>query len=430
MPASTMKIVTLAVAAERLGWDARFTTRLEATGPIEGGVLRGDLIVTGSGDPMIAVREDLPRVLEDWACRLATLGLTRVDGRLIGDDDALPDQAFGNGWPWDDLAFGFAAPIGALQFDENSARVVIQPAAQAGLPAVIRLEPASADLVLTGQVRTTAPDVPALVFTRRRPFSRVLDVTGSVPSTGRDYVRTVAVDNPTRSFLDALRVALAAEGIAITGGAVDIDDLADRPAAVPRTTLHVHQSPPLADIGVRLMKVSQNLIAETLMLQIGLVSDTPDVEPLIAARGGYERTLERWGVAPESLIVADGSGLSRYDYLTADGLVAVLSQMARDPRHADRFAATLPVMGVDGTLERRLRGTIAEGRVRAKTGTISNVRALAGYLTTAGGERLVFAILANNFKARAAAVDAVVDRALLDLVGAGTPRCCRGSDGR
>jgi D-alanyl-D-alanine carboxypeptidase/D-alanyl-D-alanine-endopeptidase (penicillin-binding protein 4) len=430
MPASTMKLVTLAVAAERLGWDARFPTRIEATGPIEDGVLRGDLIVTGSGDPMIGLRDDLPRVLEDWACRLATLGLTRVDGRLIGDDDALPDQAFGNGWPWDDLAFGFAAPIGALQFDENSARVVITPGAEPGAPATMRLEPASADLVLTGQVRTTAADVPALVLTRRRPFSRVLEVTGSVPRSGRDYVRSVAVDNPTRTFLLALRAALAAEGIAIAGDTVDVDELAAKPALMPRLTLHVHQSPPLAEIGIRLMKVSQNLIAETLMLQIGLVSDTPDVEPLLAARGGYERTLERWGVPPESLVVADGSGLSRYDYLTADALVTVLTRMAQDPRHAGPFAATLPVMGVDGTLERRLRDTPAQGRIRAKTGTISNVRALAGYLTTAAGERLAFAIVANNFKARAAAVDAVVDRALLELVGAGKAGCCRPSAGR
>src|SRR5205085_377576 len=125
MPASTMKVVTLAVAAERLGWDARFTTRLEATGPIEDGVLRGDLIVTGDGDPTIGEGEDAPHVLDQWAGRLAALGITRVEGRLIGDDDILPDQAFGSGWAWDDLAFGFAAPVGALQFHEGSAQVVI-----------------------------------------------------------------------------------------------------------------------------------------------------------------------------------------------------------------------------------------------------------------------------------------------------------------
>ena len=138
MPASTMKVVTLAVAAERLGWDSRFTTRLETTGPIEDGVLRGDLIVTGDGDPTIGEREDAPRVLDEWADRLAMLGVTRIDGRLIGDDDVLPDQALGAGWAWDDLAFGFAAPVGALQFHEGSAQVVITAGPRPGTPASMR----------------------------------------------------------------------------------------------------------------------------------------------------------------------------------------------------------------------------------------------------------------------------------------------------
>ena len=214
MPASTMKVVTLAVAAERLGWDARFTTRLETTGSIEDGVLRGDLIVTGDGDPTIGEREDTPRVLDEWAGRLAMLGVTRIDGRLIGDDDVLPDQALGAGWAWDDLAFGFAAPIGALQFHEGSAQVVITAGPRPDTPASMRLEPASTDLVLTGQVTTTGPDTPPAVFTRRRPFSRTLEVTGSVPRTDRDYVRTVSTDNPTRGLLLAFRDALGRFGIA------------------------------------------------------------------------------------------------------------------------------------------------------------------------------------------------------------------------
>jgi D-alanyl-D-alanine carboxypeptidase/D-alanyl-D-alanine-endopeptidase (penicillin-binding protein 4) len=172
----------------------------------------------------------------------------------------------------------------------------------------------------------------------------------------------------------------------------------------------------LRDIGVRLMKVSQNLIAETLMARIGLTSDVPDVDPLAAARGAYERTLARWGVPADDVIVADGSGLSRYDYITVDALVAVLRRMAADPRDAAAFEATLPILGVDGTLASRLKGTRAEGRIRAKTGSISNVRALAGYVTTPAGERLAFAIVANNFKARGSTIDAVTDRALIALV--------------
>ena len=414
MPASTMKVVTLAVAAERLGWDARFSTRLETTGTIDGGVLRGDLIVTGDGDPTIGERADMPRALDDWAGRLAALGLTRIDGRLIGDDDVLPDQALGTGWAWDDLAFGYAAPIGALQYHEGAVQIVIAPGPRPDTPATIRIEPASTDLVATGQVWTTGPDVPAAVYTRRRLFSRTLEVTGSVPRTGRDYVRTVSVDNPTRGFLLAFRAALGRAGITVTGDVADIDELAGPPAGSRRLLL-LHESPPLRDIGVRLMKTSQNLIAETLLARIGLTSDVPDVDPVVAARGTVERTLAAWGVPVEDLIVADGSGLSRYNYLTADALVAVLRRMA-EPAHAAAFDATLPILGVDGTLMARLRGTRAAGRVRAKTGSMSNVRALGGYLTTAAGERLAFAIVANNFKVRGTTIDAVTDRALIALV--------------
>jgi serine-type D-Ala-D-Ala carboxypeptidase/endopeptidase (penicillin-binding protein 4) len=416
MPASTMKVVTLAVAAERLGWDARFTTRLETTGTLEGGVLHGDLIVTGDGDPTIGEAEDSPRVLDAWAGALAALGVTRIDGRLIGDDDVLPDQALGTGWAWDDLAFGFAAPVGALQFHEGAAQVVITAGRRPGMPASMRLEPASTELVLTGQVTTTAPDTAPAVFTRRQPFSRTLEVTGTVPRADRDYVRTVSTDNPTRGLLLAFRQTLGRSGIAVSGDIADIDDAAPKPIG-PRRLLHLHESAPLREIGVRLMKVSQNLIAETLRARIGLASDVPDVDPLAAASGACERTLATWGVPPEDVILADGSGLSRYDFLTVDALVAVLRHMALDSRHAAAFEATLPILGVDGTLERRLRGSRAAGRVHAKTGSMSNVRALAGYLTTMAGERLVFAVVANNFKARGSAIDAVTDRALDALVG-------------
>jgi D-alanyl-D-alanine carboxypeptidase/D-alanyl-D-alanine-endopeptidase (penicillin-binding protein 4) len=415
MPASTMKVVTLAVAAERLGWDARFTTRLETTGPLEDGVLRGDLIVTGDGDPTIGERDNTPRVLDEWAKRLAALGVTRIDGRLIGDDDALPDQALGTGWAWDDLAFGYATPLGALQYHEGAAQVVITAGPRPDTPATIRIEPASTDLVVTGEVWTSDADTPPAVFTRRRLFSRTLEVTGSVPRTDRDYVRTVSIDNPTRTFLLAFRDALVRAGITVAGDIADIDELAHKPSA-PRRLLHLHESPPLREIGVRLMKVSQNLIAETLNARIGLGSDVPDVDPLAAARGAYERTLATWGVPADAVIVADGSGLSRYDYLTTDALVAVLRRMASEPRDAAAFDATLPILGVDGTLERRLRGTRAEGRIHAKTGSMSNVRALAGYVKTLSGERLAFAIIANNFKVRGSAIDAVTDRALDALV--------------
>jgi D-alanyl-D-alanine carboxypeptidase/D-alanyl-D-alanine-endopeptidase (penicillin-binding protein 4) len=249
-------------------------------------------------------------------------------------------------------------------------------------------------------------------------------VTGSVPRTGRDYVRTVSVANPTRAFLLAFRAALERAGITVAGPVADIDEL-DAPTKGARRLLYLHESPPLREIGVRLMKVSQNLIAETLFARIGLDADVPDVDPLQAARGVYERTLATWGVSADDLIVVDGSGLSRYDFVTVDALIAVLRHMTA-PRHAAAFEATLPILGVDGTLERRLRGTRAQGRVHAKTGSMSNVRALAGYATTLAGERLAFAFIANNFKVRGTMIDAVTDRALDALVTKDRSCCAAG----
>ena len=125
--------------------------------------------------------------------------------------------------------------------------------------------------------------------------------------------------------------------------------------------------------------------------------------------------LTGWGLADDSYVLADGSGLSRYNYVTSDALVRLLRHMRADPRHAAPFTGILPVTGRDGALSKRLAGTAAEGKVRAKTGTVDNVRAIAGYVETAGGETLVFSIIANNFTVSASVIDAAADKALVRL---------------
>lgn len=416
MPASNMKILTMAVAADRLGWDARFTTRVEATGPIEGGVLRGDLVVVGSGDPTIGVREGTTRVLDAWAQRLKALGISRIDGRIIGDDDAFEDEMLGEGWAWDDLAFSYAAPGGALVFNENVVSLVIRPAAEAGSPATATLEPDTSDLRLDADVTTTAAGTQPDVQVMRRLRDRRLIVRGTVPQAGRDYTRLVSVDTPTRYFAAALRSALTAAGIEVAGAAVDIDEAEPKPAPEGRQLLFAHESPPLSEIGARFMKVSQNLIGETLMTRIGLAAGATPADAIETARETYVEVLGRFGVPESELIVSDGSGLSRYNYVTANAIVTVLRRLALDPAHVSAFEATLPVMGREGTLSNRMRGTRAEGTVRAKTGSLASVRALSGYLTNAAGERLVFSIIANNFKARSTVIDAIADGVVETLI--------------
>jgi D-alanyl-D-alanine carboxypeptidase/D-alanyl-D-alanine-endopeptidase (penicillin-binding protein 4) len=435
MPASNMKIVTMAVAAERLGWDYRFPTTIETAGRIDGGTLVGDLVIVGHGDPTISDRGgSRTRVFEQWANRLRELGITRIDGRIVGDDNAFDDEALGEGWAWDDLWAGYAAPAGALQFNENVVSIVVRTPGAPGEPADVSIEPGGSSVPRQTRVTIGPPSSAPDVNVWRQPFGEQLLISGTVPKAERDYVRTVSMGNPTRFYVNALHDTLIQKGITVEGRAVDIDELVSANGgtsvtapAESRRVLFTHQSPPLSEIGVTFMKVSQNLFGETLLNTVGLqagIEPCPPTSFEVACRGRaveagrkvYEQVLGGWGVAPSEFIISDGSGLSRYDFLTADLLTMILRRVARDPRHAAAFEATLPIMGRDGTLGRRLRGTKAEGTVRAKTGSIANVRALSGYLTTADGERLVFSVIANNFKAPSAVVDAIADQAVERLV--------------
>lgn len=436
MPASNMKIVTMSVAATRLGWDFRFDTTLETTARVSGGVLHGDLTVVGSGDPTISDRGGAAtRVFESWADQLLAAGITRIDGRIIGDDNRFDDRPLGDGWAWDDMAYSYAAPGGALPFNENIVRIIVTPGATPGQPATVRLDPDGSGLTVRSAVTTGAPTLDANVDLSRQLNSTTVYLTGVVPATGKDTALSATVDNPTIFFVNALRATLIRKGIAVTGPAVDIDDLpastqtaaaqtAAQTAATPRRVLLTHQSPPLSEIGTTFMKVSQNLFGETLMTLIGARAAEADgsaatsgIAPFPvnhhhyeAARKVYEQMLAAWGVPKSEFVLVDGSGLSRYNFVTPHMLVRILKRMARDPRLGPQFESTLPIGGKDGTLGPRMKGTKSENNVHAKTGSLANVRALSGYLRTADGERIVFSIIANNFNVPTPAVDAITDQ--------------------
>jgi serine-type D-Ala-D-Ala carboxypeptidase/endopeptidase (penicillin-binding protein 4) len=418
MPASNMKVVSLAVAADRLGWDFTFETRLDAVGQIDAaGALQGDLVVVGTGDPSLVSLDFAPAALfDEWAEALWQAGVRRVDGRLIGDDNAMDDEGRGAGWAWDDLLAAYAAPTGALSYNENAVIVRVWPGEAIGEPARVEVTPPGHGLdlsseVLTGdaQARTSIEVVQA-----RAPGASRLVVRGVVPAGGAVVNRAVAVDNPTRFFVGALQSSLLARGIAVRGGAWDIDDVRDVPAATGRRAIASRQSPPLSALALYYMKASQNFYAETVIKALSRQAGGPGT----AAHGRAiaRDTLQSWGITPDMYVMADGSGLSRYDYVSADAMVMVLERVWQDARLRGPFLASLPVSGRDGTLETRMRGGPLDGLVQAKTGTIMNVRSLSGFLDTRSGERLVFAMIANHFTAPSAQIDAIVERALLRLM--------------
>jgi D-alanyl-D-alanine carboxypeptidase/D-alanyl-D-alanine-endopeptidase (penicillin-binding protein 4) len=413
MPASNMKIVTLAATVDRLGWDYEYETRLLAAGPIEAGTLRGDLIVVGPGDPSIGGRDGpATRVFEAWADELKARGLRRIDGRVIGDDNAFEDETLGAGWTWDDLSEGYAAGAGALQFNENTVRATIAPGLAAGDAAIVSVEPVGSGLLIRNEIETSASGARASIDARRLAGSTQVTLRGSVPFGGTPTAHTLSVDNPTLFFVTVLRNTLIARGITVVGAAVDIDDISDAPKREAATVLLSHRSPPLSTLATTMMKVSQNLYAETFLKTIGAAGG---VATTAAGRATVRAVLLAWGVDEGGLIQRDGSGLSRYNYVTPQAIVTILTHVDRDDRLRVAFESALPIAGRDGTLARRMVGTPAEGNARAKTGSIANARALSGYVRTEDGELLVFSILGNNFETPASVIEQASDAIVVRL---------------
>jgi serine-type D-Ala-D-Ala carboxypeptidase/endopeptidase (penicillin-binding protein 4) len=413
VPASNMKIVTLAAAAERLGWDYRYETRLLAAGRIADGRLDGDLLVVGNGDPSIGLMDGMADTLfADWAARLTAAGIRTIGGRIVGDDNAFDDEGLGFGWSWDDVPDDYAAGVSALQFNENAIRLTIAPGAAAGDSAGIEVVPAESGVSVDSAVTTAAAGAATSIAARRLAGSSRLALRGSIAVGAAPATREVSVDNPTVFFVSALRRALIANGVDVRGPAVDIDDVADAPAPAGATQIVSYRSPPLATLAIRLMKISQNLYAETFLKTIGAAAGTPT---FAGGRAQVVSTLEPWGVGGADLIDRDGSGLSRYDYVSPAALVTILSRINGDARLSGPFKESLPIAGRDGSLSNRMKGTAADGNARAKTGSMSNVRGLSGYVTAADGEPLVFSMIANNFDTPAATINTAMDAIVVKL---------------
>jgi serine-type D-Ala-D-Ala carboxypeptidase/endopeptidase (penicillin-binding protein 4) len=416
MPASNMKIVTMAAAADRLGWDYTFQTRVVATGTIDGvGVLHGDLVIVGSGDPSLGGRPTSgPAIVDAWADGIRAAGITSVDGRIVGDDNAFDDEGLGAGWAWDYLSAGYAAPTGALDFNENVVQIVFRPGAAVGDAVAAEIRPGASGLEVSGAARTVAANGELDLSLSRMPGGGVLRVSGTVPLGRSEVTRTVSVDNPTMFVAGSLRRALVAKGVAVSGEAVDVDTLPAAPDLAAARTLVTYQSPTLAEIGKVMLKSSQNLYADTLLKRLG-AQPAGAAATTSAGIKAVQEVLGRWGIAQDRYVQVDGSGLSRYNYLTADVLALVLAHVAADARLRGAFADGLPIAGVDGTIASRMKGTSAQGNARAKTGSIANARALSGYVTSADGEPLVFSMIVNNFNVPQSDADAIMDRAVVRL---------------
>lgn len=364
MPASNQKLLTGATALTQLGPEYRFVTRFAGTGPVESSVLHGDLVIVPSGDPTFADtmwQGDYRNAFRAMADSLRAHGIRHIAGALVRGGTPFPDEPCGFGWELDDMD----TPSGACVQD-----------------------------LFVNEGRTRVP---------RARFP------------GDTVMRTVAIRDPRGAFFTALRDALVEREISVAGTA-DTGRVASDSALVPIFTM---QSPPLTAVLTRMMKPSQNQVAEILLKTVA--RERTGAGRADSGRAVVERQLRAWGADTAEFAVRDGSGLSRHDYVTPRTIVRILDVMRRQPTF-DVWYPSLPIAGVDGTIGSRMRGTPAQGNVHAKTGTVDKARSLSGYVTTADGRMLLFSFLCNNFTVPNREVERVQDTVLALLAGRPRPR--------
>ena len=426
MPASNQKLLIGAAILLELGPTATFDTHLYHTGPIEDGVLNGDLVVRGGGDPSLGGRfhdGDITHTLRDWARILKRKGIKRIRGSVVGDDNIFDDQPYGEGWQIGDLAHWYAAAISALSFNDNCLDIIIKPNPSLGKPALLTLEPPTEYLKIINKTETVkrlprGKSALREVDFWRQPDSRRLHVRGPVLAKAKRNREWASVPNPTLFTVTAFTEVLEKEGIAVDGNPADIDNrddlvsTADSPPA-SWTLLHLHRSPPLSDLLGVYMKKSQNLYGECFLKYLGHARG----QRVGSAGSGLavaKELLEDIGVPLEGIAPVDGSGLSRRNLLTANAVCRLLRGMA-EGEHGELYMESLPRSSKDGTLANRMKNTAAAGRVYAKTGYISRVRTLSGYVKSKDGETFVFSFLANNFRAAVKQAQSLQDRACILL---------------
>jgi serine-type D-Ala-D-Ala carboxypeptidase/endopeptidase (penicillin-binding protein 4) len=430
VPASNMKLFTSALALERLGPDYLFHTRIAADRPLDAdGTLAADLIFVGGGDPSLSGRaypyqyragaspaaDYSFRAVDDLADQLVSHGLKRVDGDIVGDDRRYVWEPHAGVWSAGDATWDYGAPVSALIVDDNSLAVTVRPGRRAGDPARVTVSPAFEYFSIDNRVRTVLRGESKVRF--ERPSGRQLHVWGTLRAGGPGTTELLAVDDPALYAAAVLRDALERRGVAIRGRAVArhrFSDDGQTAATELPVVLAERTSPPLSELLEVLDKESQNLHAEVMLREVGFAKK--QVGSREAGLAEMEAFLARdAGIPKSSFEFTDGSGLSRTTLVEPDAVVRLLAYMYKS---SDRklWLSLLPIAGADGTLARRFDDRPEARAIHAKTGTLTHVRAISGYVIAPDRDPLAFSLLVNNYDAPGPAITHVLDRIVLALL--------------
>lgn len=399
IPASNVKLLTTAAALLKLGANFRIRT------VVYGGE-NDRLYVAGRGDPSLAETQ-----LKSLTQQLQQRGINRVN-ELIGDDSYFQGNAINPNWEWEDAQAGYGAPINSLMFDRNSIELILSPQS-IGQP----LKVAFAAPQLTNQWEIQNNSVTVGQKDREfvevgREFDRpLIRVSGQLRVGAESESVYVAVVNPANNFLQRFQQVLAGAGIK-----VDRTSIASNPRDLTRELAAV-ESPPLAELIKETNRESDNVYAEVLLRLLGKAASKTPAQQTDSSDIGLQElktALTQLGVNPNSYILVDGSGLSRHNLVSPEALVQTLRLMANSPA-ASVYRASLPVGGESGTLKNRFNSTPNRVILQAKTGTLSGVSALSGYVEVPNYEPLAFSIVVNQSDRPAAELRGAIDEIVLLL---------------
>src|SRR6266567_8932474 len=428
VPASNTKLVVTAAAAVLLPADYRVTTSLYVNGRVEAGVLYGDVILYGRGDPTWSERCYAVDTLAPGACdstwtavdaiadSLKAHGLRRVTGRIVGDGSYFEPTLTHWNWGSFDLNWWYAAPVSGLGFHDNSVDFQIAPGAAVDQPPAITWNPDLHFFTFENRARTVPADSSSTIGDNffRKPGTLDVWAEGTVSLSRAPWIESFALPDPNLFAARALEASLQKKGISVAGGAGSTTDSMEyRALRCCGSPIAEYQGRPLPDILFPILNTSQNWFAEMLLKTLGRqVGDTGSWTKGLDVEKRF--LVDSVKVDSTAFDLEDGSGLSAGNLVTPHAFVQLLAYMYRHPKRAP-FLAALPRAQQRGSLLRRFAGTPLEGRVLAKTGSIDRVNTLSGYVERADGRVITFSIQANAHDVPTRQMLAQIDSVVVQL---------------
>ncbi|MEM1322113.1 MAG: D-alanyl-D-alanine carboxypeptidase/D-alanyl-D-alanine-endopeptidase [Bacteroidota bacterium] len=404
VPASSLKVVTTATALSILGKDFQFKTELQYQGQIEAdGTLKGNLIIKGYGDPTLGTDHyndppDLQQLMRLFIEAIQKQGIRRIEGRVIADASFFDTAVNGRAWLWEDLGNYYASGAWGLNIHDNRYFIDFQQSPNLNtIPKIVRTEPAIPNLQLINEVRSAAANSGDNAYIYGAPYSYIRFVRGTIPVGKKRFTIKGSIPDPPFFAAHYLSEALATAGIACTEPPTSLFEWEQngQSLAGSPTTFYTQQSPQLSNIVVETNHKSINLYCESMLKWLAVQQGKGN-----STAAGIETVLAHWselGVDTEGFFLEDGSGLSLRNSVSSYHLARIMQLIARDEALYKTFSPSLPLAGRSGSLKRMLRGTAAEGVLRAKSGGMQRVRSYTGYARSKAGRLLAFSMIANNF---------------------------------